>query len=190
MRISWLSFLFIVISLVLAGLSYTLYSHLQDANTKLDHYKDIEKLNARSKSFVMDFAYGKYKKYLTGDELARYEKGEKTAKKNNKVDRSEAAGLIENVKLKRLFTKEKKGGGESFAEVEIEYNPTDSEVKADHYIQNLVLKTDWKKAQGKWMVNHLNVSLLEDSRDDMLRKQAKEQMEKAKEKQQQGDKNE
>jgi len=178
MRITVTNLVLIALLLIAGSFSFLLYTDLQEAKEKIEKYQDIEKLNQRSEDFIRALIYGKHKKYLTGEQLEKYETGEKeygtpTEKNMAKVN---------EMKIQQLFTKKiknKDNEAESYAIVQVRYETGDPNKYGDDYIHTLTVNSHWVKDAGEWKVDHLEMSLLKDSRDEMLRKQAEEALRKA-----------
>ncbi|ARP44554.1 hypothetical protein GTHT12_03685 (plasmid) [Geobacillus thermodenitrificans] len=178
MRITVTNLVLIALLLIAGSFSFLLYTDLQEAKEKIEKYQDIEKLNQRSEDFIRALIYGKHKKYLTGEQLEKYETGEKeygtpTEKNMAKVN---------EMKIQQLFTKKiknKDNEAESYAIVQVRYETGDPNKYGDDYIHTLTVNSHWVKDAGEWKVDHIDMALLEDSRDEMLRKQAEEALRKA-----------
>lgn len=178
MRITVTNLVLIALLLIAGSFSFLLYTNLQEAKATIEKYQDIEKLNQRSEDFIRALIYGKHKKYLTGEQLEKYETGEKeygtpTEKNMAKVN---------EMKIQQLFTKKiknKDNEAESYAIVQVRYETGDPNKYGDDYIHTLTVNSHWVKDAGEWKVDHLEMSLLKDSRDEMLRKQAEEALRKA-----------
>lgn len=178
MRITVTNLVLIALLLIAGSFSFLLYTDLQEAKATIEKYQDIEKLNQRSEDFIRALIYGKHKKYLTGEQLEKYETGEKeygtpTEKNMAKVN---------EMKIQQLFTKKiknKDNEAESYAIVQVRYETGDPNKYGDDYIHTLTVNSHWVKDAGEWKVDHLEMSLLKDSRDEMLRKQAEEALWKA-----------
>ena len=169
----------ILLGLLLVAISGCLmtYTDLQETKSELADYKSIDQLNQRSEKFVQDFVKGQYKKYLTGDELSKFEEGEESQNQP-----SEEVNLIEDVQIQQLNTKfedKKQNEAVSYATVLVSYQTEESNNDASNYFQTLTLNSNWMKDSKEWKVSKLEVSLLEDSHDEMLRKQAEEAQENA-----------
>lgn len=178
MRITVTNLVLVALLLIAGSFSFLLYTDLQEAKATIEKYQDIEKLNQRSEDFIRALIYGKHKKYLTGEQLEKYETGEKeygtpTEKNMAKVN---------EMKIQQLFTKKiknKDNEAESYAIVQVRYETGDPNKYGDDYIHVLAVNSHWVKDAGEWKVDHLEMSLLKDSRDEMLRKQAEEALRKA-----------
>ncbi|WMT20867.1 hypothetical protein [Parageobacillus toebii] len=178
MRITVTNLVLVALLLIAGSFSFLLYTDLQEAKATIEKYQDIEKLNQRSEDFIRALIYGKHKKYLTGEQLEKYETGEKeygtpTEKNMAKVN---------EMKIQQLFTKKiknKDNEAESYAVVQVRYETGDPNKYGDDYIHTLTVNSHWVKDAGEWKVDHLEMSLLKDSRDEMLRKQAEEALRKA-----------
>jgi|GEM_PF-1540044 len=178
MRITVTNLVLVALLLIAGSFSFLLYTNLQEAKATIEKYQDIEKLNQRSEDFIRALIYGKHKKYLTGEQLEKYETGEKeygtpTEKNMAKVN---------EMKIQQLFTKKiknKDNEAESYAIVQVRYETGDPNKYGDDYIHTLTVNSHWVKDAGEWKVDHLEMSLLKDSRDEMLRKQAEEALRKA-----------
>jgi hypothetical protein len=178
MRITVTNLVLVALLLIAGSFSFLLYTDLQEAKATIEKYQDIEKLNQRSEDFIRALIYGKHKKYLTGEQLEKYETGEKeygtpTEKNMAKVN---------EMKIQQLFTKKiknKDNEAESYAVVQVRYETGDPNKYGDDYIHTLTVNSHWVKDAGEWKVDHLEMSLLKDSRDEMLRKQAEETLRKA-----------
>lgn len=172
MKVSLTNIILVILLLAAAGLSFIFYTDLREVKEVIAKYEDIEELNIRSEQFIKDFVRGNYKEYLTGAELTKYE-----SVKEETYQHQEVVHGIEEIKIKQLFTKTLEDNdekAESYAIVEIRYETGHSESYADDFFQTLTLKTNWKKVSEDWKINQLEVSLLGDSRDEVLRKQAQE----------------
>ncbi|MED3664005.1 hypothetical protein P4474_05415 [Geobacillus stearothermophilus] len=169
MRITVTNLVLVALLLIAGSFSFLLYTDLQEAKATIEKYQDIEKLNQRSEDFIRALIYGKHKKYLTGEQLEKYETGEKeygtpTEKNMAKVN---------EMKIQQLFTKKiknKDNEAESYAIVQVRYETGDPNKYGDDYIHILAVNSHWVKDAGEWKVDHLEMSLLKDSRDEMLRK--------------------
>lgn len=169
--------IFLGLLLIAGSGCFMIYTDLQETKSELANYKSIDQLNKRSEKFIQDFVKGQYKKYLTGDELSKFEEGGESQNQP-----SEEVNLIEDVQIKQLNTKfedKKKTKAVSYATVMVSYQTDEANNDASKYFQTLTLKSNWIKDSKEWKVNKLEVSLLEDSHDEMLRNQAEEAQEKA-----------
>lgn len=178
MRITVTNLVLIVLLLIAGSFSFLLYTNLQEAKATIEKYQDIEKLNQRSEDFIRALIYGKHKKYLTGEQLEKYETGEKEYGTPTEKNMAE----VNEMKIQQLFTKKiknKDNEAESYAIVQVRYETGDPNKYGDDYIHTLTVNSHWVKDAGEWKVDHLEMSLLKDSRDEMLRKQAEEALRKA-----------
>jgi hypothetical protein len=178
MKITVTNLVLVVLLLIAGSFSFLLYTDLQEAKATIEKYKDIEKLNQQSEDFIRALIYGKHKKYLTGEQLEKYETGEKEY--GTPTEKSMAK--VNELKIQQLFTKRvknKDNEAESYAIVQVRYETGDSNQFGDDYIHTLAINSHWVKESKDWKVDRLEMSLLKDSRDEMLRKQAEEALQKA-----------
>ncbi|MEK4128067.1 hypothetical protein NSS60_14835 [Anoxybacillus sp. FSL W8-0382] len=178
MRITVTNLVLVALLLIAGSFSFLLYTDLQEAKATIEKYQDIEKLNQRSEDFIRALIYGKHKKYLTGEQLEKYETGEKEYGTPTEKNMAE----VNEMKIQQLFTKKiknKDNEAESYAIVQVRYETGDPNQYGDDYIHTLTVNSHWVKDAGEWKVDHLEMSLLKDSRDEMLRKQAEEALRKA-----------
>jgi hypothetical protein len=178
MRITVTNLVLVALLLIAGSFSFLLYTDLQEAKATIEKYQDIEKLNQRSEDFIRALIYGKHKKYLTGEQLEKYETGEKEYGTPTEKNMAE----VNEMKIQQLFTKKiknKDNEAESYAIVQVRYETGDPNKYGDDYIHTLTVNSHWVKDAGEWKVDHLEMSLLKDSRDEMLRKQAEEALRKA-----------
>jgi hypothetical protein len=178
MRITVTNLVLVALLLIAGSFSFLLYTNLQEAKATIEKYQDIEKLNQRSEDFIRALIYGKHKKYLTGEQLEKYETGEKEYGTPTEKNVAE----VNEMKIQQLFTKKiknKDNEAESYAVVQVRYETGDPNKYGDDYIHTLTVNSHWVKDAGEWKVDHLEMSLLKDSRDEMLRKQAEEALRKA-----------
>ena len=178
MRITVTNLVLVTLLLITGSFSFLLYTNLQEAKATIEKYQDIEKLNQRSEDFIRALIYGKHKKYLTGEQLEKYETGEKEYGTPTEKNMAE----VNEMKIQQLFTKKiknKDNEAESYAIVQVRYETGDPNKYGDDYIHTLTVNSHWVKDAGEWKVDHLEMSLLKDSRDEMLRKQAEEALRKA-----------
>lgn len=178
MRITVTNLVLVALLLIAGSFSFLLYTNLQEAKATIEKYQDIEKLNQRSEDFIRALIYGKHKKYLTGEQLEKYETGEKEYGTPTEKNMAE----VNEMKIQQLFTKKiknKDNEAESYAVVQVRYETGDPNKYGDDYIHTLTVNSHWVKDAGEWKVDHLEMSLLKDSRDEMLRKQAEEALRKA-----------
>lgn len=178
MRITVTNLVLVTLLLIAGSFSFLLYTNLQEAKATIEKYQDIEKLNQRSEDFIRALIYGKHKKYLTGEQLEKYETGEKEYGTPTEKNMAE----VNEMKIQQLFTKKiknKDNEAESYAIVQVRYETGDPNKYGDDYIHTLTVNSHWVKDAGEWKVDHLEMSLLKDSRDEMLRKQAEEALWKA-----------
>ncbi|KZM56307.1 hypothetical protein ABEV38_15670 [Parageobacillus thermoglucosidasius] len=178
MRITVTNLVLVALLLIAGSFSFLLYTNLQEAKATIEKYQDIEKLNQRSEDFIRALIYGKHKKYLTGEQLEKYETGEKEYGTPTEKNMAE----VNEMKIQQLFTKKiknKDNEAESYAIVQVRYETGDPNKYGDDYIHTLTVNSHWVKDAGEWKVDHLEMSLLKDSRDEMLRKQAEEALRKA-----------
>mgnify|MGYP001195766974 CR=1 FL=1 len=162
MKVSLTNLILIILLITVSALAITFYTDLQEAKNIIKKYEDIEGLTKKTADFVKNFVRGKgYEEYLTGAELKKYKSIEETTLGHSAVN-------VEKINIKQLFTKtidHNHSQAESYAVVEVRYT---------EYCQTLVLKSNWIKDSEQWKINHLEVSLLGDSQDEILRKQAQE----------------
>ncbi|WP_068505915.1 hypothetical protein [Paenibacillus kribbensis] len=179
MRKGWLLFALTVGVLVSSGLCLKFYVELQQSKKVIAEYKDIELLNQRSEEFAKAYAKGKHKDFLTPEADSKFKKME--SEKYVNLDAQDSG--LETVDIQQLFTKKaaEDGEAESFATVAIRYEMDKSKTFGDDYFQTLSINSKWKKVNNVWKVNDVKVSLLGDSSDDDLRKQAEEALRNAKE---------
>ncbi|WP_236927535.1 hypothetical protein [Geobacillus thermodenitrificans] len=104
MRITVTNLVLVALLLIAGSFSFLLYTDLQEAKATIEKYQDIEKLNQRSEDFIEALVYGKHKKYLTGEQLARYEAG---LKEHGEPTEKNMAKINE-FKIHQLFTKNRK----------------------------------------------------------------------------------
>lgn len=178
MRITVTNLVLVTLLLIAGSFSFLLYTNLQEAKATIEKYQDIEKLNQRSEDFIRALIYGKQKKYLTGEQLEKYETGEKEYGTPTEKNMAE----VNEMKIQQLYTKKiknKDNEAESYAIVQVRYETGDPNKYGDDYIHTLTVNSHWVKDAGEWKVDHLEMSLLKDSRDEMLRKQAEEALRKA-----------
>lgn len=178
MRITVTNLVLVTLLLIAGSFSFLLYTNLQEAKATIEKYQDIEKLNQRSEDFIRALIYGKHKKYLTGEQLEKYETGEKEYGTPTEKNMAE----VNEMKIQQLYTKKiknKDNEAESYAIVQVRYETGDPNKYGDDYIHTLTVNSHWVKDAGEWKVDHLEMSLLKDSRDEMLRKQAEEALRKA-----------
>ncbi len=178
MRITVTNLVLVALLLIAGSFSFLLYTNLQEAKATIEKYQDIERLNQRSEDFIRALIYGKHKKYLTGEQLEKYETGEKEYGTPTEKNMAE----VNEMKIQQLFTKKiknKDNEAESYAVVQVRYETGDPNKYGDDYIHTLTVNSHWVKDAGEWKVDHLEMSLLKDSRDEMLRKQAEEALRKA-----------
>ncbi|MBE2910784.1 MULTISPECIES: hypothetical protein [Anoxybacillaceae] len=178
MRITVTNLVLVALLLIAGSFSFLLYTDLQEAKATIEKYQDIEKLNQQSEDFIRALIYGKHKKYLTGEQLEKYETGEKEYGTPTEKNMAE----VNEMKIQQLFTKKiknKDNEAESYAVVQVRYETGYPNKYGDDYIHTLTVNSHWVKDAGEWKVDHLEMSLLKDSRDEMLRKQAEEALRKA-----------
>lgn len=171
MRITVTNLVLVTLLLITGSFSFLLYTNLQEAKATIEKYQDIEKLNQRSEDFIRALIYGKHKKYLTGEQLEKYETGEKEYGTPTEKNMAE----VNEMKIQQLFTKKiknKDNEAESYAIVQVRYETGDPNKYGDDYIHTLTVNSHWVKDAGEWKVDHLEMSLLKDSRDEMLREEA------------------
>lgn len=173
----------LVLSIIIAFTSFSnlknTQKNLENAKKELEGLKSTDELNQVSEEFVEDFIRGKYKRYITGKELEKYESSTEGDYIND-----EAFAKIDEIKIKQFFTKTKKDTedlAESFATVEVRYKTDESDTYSNDYFQTLTLNTDWIRINEEWKVENIDVSLLSDSEYDSLRKESEEALREAEE---------
>lgn len=181
MKKGWIM-LFLGIGLALSlGWGLNLYTELHKARQTIAEFQDVEALNQRSEDFIRAYAQGKHQDFLTTAEAERFARQDNREKDYEDVHMSEDTGL-KNVEVKQLYTKklkDREDEAESYAAVRLQYEMGGSSSPADDYIQTFSIHSVWMKEDGVWKVDDVSISLQGDTRDDELRKQAKEALENA-----------
>lgn len=171
MRFTITNIVLLLLLLITGSFSFVQYTNLQEAEEKIKQFQDIERLNERSEDFIRALFYGKHKKFLTGNLLEEY----KSSQEEHGEHLEENIGEINELKVQQLFTKRVKNEddvAESYAIVQVRYETGESSNIQDDYIQTLSIKSHWIKESKTWKVDDLEMFLLSDSQDELLRKQA------------------
>ncbi|MEF3355379.1 hypothetical protein PV403_19785 [Paenibacillus sp. GYB006] len=163
------------------GWGLKLFTELNKARQTIAEFQNIETLNQRSEDFVRAYAKGKHQEFLTAAAAERFARQDNREKDYEDTHMSEDAGLS-NVEVKQLFTKKVKDRddqAESYATVRMQYEMGGSTSPADDYIQTFFIHSVWMKEDGIWKADDVIISLQGDTRDDELRREAKEALDNA-----------
>lgn len=163
------------------GWGFKQYTDLHKAKQTIAAYQDIEMLDQRSDDFARAYAQGKHQPFLSKAAIQRFAQKDDREKDHEDVHMSEDTGL-KNTEIKQLYTKkvnDRDDQAESYVTMRLQYELGGSNSPVDDYTQTFSIHSVWIKEDGEWKVNDVNVSLTGDTRDDELRRQAREALENA-----------
>lgn len=181
MKKGWLMLVLAVGLTLSLGWSFNEYTELRKARQTIAAYQDIELLNQRSEDFVRAYVQSKHQKFLTKATAQRFAQLDNRGKDYAEVHMSDDTGL-KTIDIKQLFTKkvqDRDDQAESYATLRMQYEMGGTSSPTDDYIQTLSVHSIWVKEEGQWKVNDVHTSLASDTRDDELKRQAKEALENA-----------
>lgn len=167
-----------LISLTISLIAYqTIKSDLKESEDIVAIYQKQEQLEKRSEQFLYDLAQGDIQEYLSNSQLEKINAEDAHDNHGQSVEVTD-----EDVEIEQLYTQhnEEQKNATSYAVIQIAYdtNPVGSN-SDDRYHQRLNVTSTWKEEEEEWKIDDLDVSLLEDSNDIILREEAQQQLEEA-----------
>lgn len=161
MKITKDNLIYVLLLIVSLGGCFYLFTNLNDTRNVLSEYQSVDQLNQKFEQFLTDFSKGKHKQYLTGKELDKYTKAEKTQGQPS----LEGAKAISKINFKQLYVKplpNDRNVADSYGIMEIHYNFGGNN-PSDQYVQTLSVNAHWIKVGKEWKVDKIDVSLLNDT---------------------------